>query len=192
MNLTSKTPSRRSGFTLVEMIGVLAVIAILSGLLIPRVFSAISQSRINTAALGANSLKTGAAMYLGKNSSFGAANPNFGALLVSGGYVEAPYSAPIATSTSVAAVAASPASTPVSATTGGTYDLLGTTGTNMITGNIVVEAVLTGVALTDARELNDRIDGIALGTPATTDDVKGRVKFAATDPTTVYIYVANQ
>ena len=45
----------RKGFTLIEMIGVLALIAILASLLLPKIYEAINGSRIsNTTALGGN------------------------------------------------------------------------------------------------------------------------------------------
>src|SRR5437773_4280910 len=48
---------RSRGFTLIEMIGVLAVIAILAALLIPKVFEAINNSRINNAVVSYNTVK---------------------------------------------------------------------------------------------------------------------------------------
>jgi len=49
---------RKQGFTLIEMIGVLAVIAILAAVLIPKVFEAINNSRINNSAMTCNTAKT--------------------------------------------------------------------------------------------------------------------------------------
>jgi prepilin-type N-terminal cleavage/methylation domain-containing protein len=51
MKLKTKTNNNK-GFTLIEMIGVLAVIAILAALLIPKVFQAITEARINTVPVG--------------------------------------------------------------------------------------------------------------------------------------------
>src|SRR5436309_9477324 len=50
--------NNQRAFTLIEMIGVLAVIAILAALLIPKVFEAINNSRINNAAVSYNTVKT--------------------------------------------------------------------------------------------------------------------------------------
>src|SRR5580765_756742 len=56
----------QSGFTLIEMIGVLAVIAILAAVLIPKVFEAINNSRINNAAMTLNTVKTSIADHYAK------------------------------------------------------------------------------------------------------------------------------
>src|SRR5436190_1160861 len=53
-------------FTLIEMIGVLAVIAILAALLIPKVFSAINDARINNACISIDTIKTAVADHYGK------------------------------------------------------------------------------------------------------------------------------
>src|SRR6266498_5403892 len=45
-------------FTLIEMIGVLAVIAILAALLIPKIFEAINNARVNNALVSYNTVKT--------------------------------------------------------------------------------------------------------------------------------------
>ena len=202
MKNSVRTSPRRRGFTLVEMIGVLAVIAVLAGLLIPRVFSAIGQSRINTAALGYNSLKSASLLYFGKYGRFGGAAglaTNAVAawdstVLLTEGFVEKPFDTQLASATAVNLVPASAGTNVVVAATAGTYDLAGTTGNNTAIGTSVVEAVLSGVSADDAKELNDRIDGAALGAALGASDIKGRVKFdiAVGAVGTVRLYIAHK
>src|SRR5215831_911701 len=61
--------SNKSGFTLIEMIGVLAVIAILAAVLIPKVFEAINNSRINNASMSCDTVKTAIADHYAKYGS---------------------------------------------------------------------------------------------------------------------------
>src|SRR6266404_8833834 len=62
--------TRRKGFTLIEMIGVLAVIAILAAVLIPKVFEAINNARVNNAAMSLNAIKTACVDHYAKFGSF--------------------------------------------------------------------------------------------------------------------------
>src|SRR2546426_1823073 len=63
----NRTGSRsEQGFTLLEMIGVLAVIAILAAVLIPKVFEAINNSRINNASMTCGTVKTAIADHYAK------------------------------------------------------------------------------------------------------------------------------
>ena len=201
MNSTIHPSPRRRGFTLVEMIGVLAVIAVLAGLLVPRVFSAIGQSRINTAALGYNSLKSASLLYFGKYGKFadvgGVAGTNSAywdaGVLLPEGFIEKKFETQLAATTTVSLVAAGNAGTALTGTTAGSYDL-GNTGANTAIGTSVIEAVLTGVSADDAKELNDRIDGAALGSSTGTDQV-GRVKYTgitAGTVGTVRLYIAHK
>src|SRR5829696_4527544 len=61
--------ARRKAFTLIEMIGVLAVIAILAALLIPKIFEAINNARIANAAISVNTVKTAIADHYAKFGS---------------------------------------------------------------------------------------------------------------------------
>src|SRR6266705_6484397 len=70
---SSPKPNRR-GFTLIEMIGVLAVIAILASLLIPKIYEAINNARISNAALSYNSIKTALADHYAKFGSLTSSN----------------------------------------------------------------------------------------------------------------------
>src|ERR1039457_6700987 len=73
--LTHNSSLRRQaarGFTLIEMIGVLAVIAILAALLIPKVFSAINQARVNGVCVSLETVKTALVDHYGKYGNFDA------------------------------------------------------------------------------------------------------------------------
>src|SRR6266436_5964276 len=65
----SKNQKRLGAFTLIEMIGVLAVIAILAAVLIPKVFEAINNSRINNASMSCDTVKTAIADHYAKYGS---------------------------------------------------------------------------------------------------------------------------
>src|SRR5438067_10837120 len=103
----SRTVQRQArAFTLIEMIGVLAVIAILAALLIPKVFSAINDARINNACVSLDTVKTAVADHYGKygklSSSFGTNDltlpvANFDrTVLLAEGYLDKPFTAKIA------------------------------------------------------------------------------------------------
>lgn len=56
-------PIRRMGFTLIEMIGVLAIIAILVAAVAPRIFEAIGDSKITSASTSIKTLQSATAKY---------------------------------------------------------------------------------------------------------------------------------
>ncbi len=218
-NMTSRSSKR--GFTLVEMIGVLAIIAVLAALLIPRIFQAINEARVNGAALSYNSIKSAAMSHFGKYGRFGNATgaaydpgadfpvDNYDRVLLAGGFTEKPFETRLGDGSNVRIVAAAAAGGPVAMNTA-TYDLDGTTGLNDASaGSMVLEIVLTNVALDDAQELNRKIDGENLGEGALVDhdndpgtppqavtgqDFRGRVKYDMSAGTTgpVHIYIAHK
>src|SRR5438045_3145137 len=71
MKTTISQRKSSQGFTLIEMIGVLAVIAILASMLIPKIFEAINSARINNTVQSYNAIKTAVLDHYGK---YGAIN----------------------------------------------------------------------------------------------------------------------
>ncbi len=209
------------GFTLVEMIGVLAIIAILASLLIPRVFQAIGDSKISNAASTCNSIKAAVNEYYGKYGLI--AGPKGAALtftsgisedwdlstLVAEGVAEKPFSVKIGNgfigstqsgsrlrvidiSNNTTNTAVAGASSDLAA---GAYNLDGTGATNDVAGSYLVEAVIQEVDQQDAKDFNDRIDGAVLGsTNLTSADQRGRVKYTAavSGKTSVHVYIAHR
>jgi type IV pilus assembly protein PilA len=208
INVTNKREAR--GFTLIEMIGVLAVIAILAALLVPKVFNAINDARINTAVVGAQTIKTAVIDSYAKNGRFDATNNTaiagfttpYGGydtnVLMVQGLIDKPFLTKAGTNSTVQVVdcvAAGTAPTGANAA----YALQGTVGQNDATGTYVVEAVVQSVAEADAQAISQRIDGSSLSTPGATPgtaDLLGRVKYAAPasagGPVDVYIYLAHR
>jgi prepilin-type N-terminal cleavage/methylation domain-containing protein len=199
------------GFTLIEMIGVLAVIAILAAVLIPKVFEAINNARVNNAAMSCNTVKTGIADHYAKYGSLLSSNgivilttdtaaKVFDQTLVQEGFLDKPFDVKISSidtannvTNHVEVVAAVNAAT-APAAGNAAYALSGTAGANDAVGSAVVQAVIPGVTANDAKDLNDRIDGAALGTALNSADMLGRVKFAAPSGgiTTVYVYLTHR
>ena len=178
-----------SGFTLIEMVGVLAVIAILAALLVPKIFAAINDSRYSNAVASINSVKTATMDYFGKNGSF-ARTLTFDTVLVSSNHLERPLACKLAETSASAQVVALAAAAAVGNLDGkgGNYTL---DNLSTLTGDSVVQIKLEGVALNDARELSNRIDGPTLSTAAGADTL-GRVVYENLPATTVFIYIAHK
>ncbi len=212
---------RRQAFTLVEMIGVLAIIAILASLLIPRVFQAIGDSKISNTATTCNSVKAAVSEYYGRYGLIG--GPRGASLIFSGGVAEdwdlstlvvegvseKPFavrigngfvgSARSGSRLRVINIGANDTNTPVAGAAsdllGGGYNLDGSGATNDVLGSFVVEAVIEDVNAQDAMDFNDRLDGPMLGTTnLSTADQRGRVKYTAPSggTTSVRVYIAHR
>jgi len=199
--------SKRSGFTLIEMVGVLAIIAVLAGLLLPRIFAAINEARVNSAALGVNSLKSSSMSYFAKYGKFAGATGGIptaaektnwaSEVLLKGGFIEKPFATRMSgTSSAIYLLDVDTTTGPITDVELGSFDLDGDLNNDLTLGNKAVVAELTEVALDDARELNDKVDGdgVTLGEVSTGKDLKGRVKydFGSAQVGTVYVYVAHK
>lgn len=210
--------SQRHGFTLVEIVGVVALIAILAAILTPRVVGVISRGKVNSAAQSISSLRTATMDYLGAHSAFPirdgtgstngpVTNGRFDADLVSAGLTDKLFSCSLGNQTydnspltgrihvrSQQAVASARVAAPT-ATRGGTnFDLdRDPATTDFTTAQRVVCAVIPAVALADAIALNRQIDGDLNSGKAA--DTVGRCLYSSANSdqqVTVYIYIAHQ
>src|SRR5436309_10136114 len=106
MNISPSRKQALKGFTLIEMIGVLAVIAILASLLIPKIYEAINNARISNTTLSYNSIKTALADHYAKYGALLSSNgtpivvtdvgaTNFDHTLISEGFADKPFNVKI-------------------------------------------------------------------------------------------------
>jgi general secretion pathway protein G len=202
--------NNKKGFTLIEMIGVLAVIAILAAVLIPKVFEAINNARINNASMTCDTVKTACADHYAKwgglniDGSTGSAvpitppNTAFDAILLKEQFLDKLFVTKIgdgvngAANTHVELITCPALGATVDATENTGYSLSGTATTNECSGSVLVQAVITGCTPADMQALSQRIDGIPLSAATLAAvDIKGRVKY---DPagTTCYIYITHR
>lgn len=201
------------------MIGVLAIIAILAVVIVPKVFSTIASSRITNAVGSVSSVKTAISEFAGK---FGAipltdAESRIDDLLVKADMLESRFAVKIGTPMATTAgdvwtntggvwgrdtsgssqaaqsrvicVNTAPAAAPGAGTN---FRLDG--NTSLPAGTRVISVVITGLTTNEARELSQRIDGDALTEPDTaTADARGKVTYTLTGATrTAYVYLAHQ
>jgi len=198
---------RQAGFTLIEMIGVLAIIALLAVAIVPKVFATLGSSRVTSAVSSVAALQSATADFAGKYGSFPVttATSRIDDLLMTAGYLDNRFTAKIGTPPPNPAVAgaawtyaagvwtasggssqaaqsraicvASSAAAP-SAAAGANYQLDG--ATNLPTGVHVLSAVFVNVTAAQARQLSLAIDGDALSAANTTSaDAAGKVVYAA-------------
>jgi len=203
----NETTSSRRAFTLIEMIGVLAVIGILAALLVPKIFDAINNARINSTAVSVATVKTAVADHYAKYGTLLSSNgntltftlaapiTNFDTILLNEQFLDKPLAVKITdpTNTSVSLEPA-PAAIGSAVTATGPFPISSTatdwgfalssngvaTSGNTISGTAVVVVTLNNVMEADAKALNDLIDGPALGVPVGgSPDLYGRVKYSA-------------
>lgn len=200
-----KLPSRRTqGFTLVEMVGVLAVIAILTAMLIPKVFETINTARINAAAAAITTVKNAVAAHYAKYGGFANASgtlltpttvaadadaSNFDEdVLLNDSMLEKAFAVKIgdqvAATNKIVVVQVEAAAAAADITEdSANYDLDGAGTIETNDGALLCEAIITGVSAADAYALKVLIDGadliaaqsLAVGDAATA----GRVKYPA-------------
>lgn len=194
MKIQIASKPTHKAFTLIEMIGVLAVIGILAALLVPKIFEAINNARVNSTAVSVASIKTGIADHYAKFGSLVNSNgittltitapgfTNYDAMLLNEGLLDKKLAVKIAdpNDTRVVIVAAATAATAVT-DVNDAFALGDTTTVNTAVGSAVVEVQLNNVIEADAKALNDLIDGAALGSATGSPDLAGRVKY--TTPT---------
>jgi prepilin-type N-terminal cleavage/methylation domain-containing protein len=212
MKTTISQRKSSQAFTLIEMIGVLAVIAILASMLIPKIFEAINSARINNTVQSYNAIKTAVLDHYGKYGSInfvGVPAPGAGAtaaqlaaydrlVLLPEALIDKAFVARVGTNWTVQAVAGAGA-VPVTGINSA-YDLDGSAvaANDADPAAFVVEAVIQGVAIADAIDISMRLDGLGsaalpLSYPAGgVDDLAGRVKYANAPVTTVHIYIAHR
>jgi type II secretory pathway pseudopilin PulG len=203
------------------MIGVLAIIAILAVVILPKVYSTIAASRVTTVIASINSLKTVISDFAGKYGAIPLTNNNSRVddLLFTAGFLDGPFKAGIgnpppkppipsaawtytngawaatggASQTTQARIICANSNTNVP-TNGNNYRLNG--ATDLPAGSRIISAVLPGVRGPEARELSVRIDGDGLSAATNTlADNTGKVVYAAPNNagvTTVYIYITHQ
>lgn len=180
--------ARCSGFTLIEMVGVLAVIAILAALLVPKIFAAIDESRYDNTVGSLNGLKAGIMGYFGKESFFPTNDSSFDATLVSKGHMEKKFGCRIGSSSVVRTIYA--------ANSAGGTKFTKLDGVSVIAEGTVVEVELSNVAVADAQELSLRLDGPAMSEEDPLQgDTLGRVVYAAPAAGVVaklFIYMAHK
>jgi hypothetical protein len=192
------------------MIGVLAVIAILAALLVPKVFSAINDARINGTCISCDTVKTAVADHYGKYGKFDYINgttplslpcTNYDtAVLIPEGLLDKPFVSKLAGGDSQASshieLGAGTGAGTVSSAAAFQYSLDGSSSNSVASSPYVLQAHLTSVTAQDARDLNDRIDGPSLGAPdKTSADIKGRVEYPAPSSgivSDVYIYLTHR
>ena len=184
--------SRARAFTLIEMVGVLAVIAILAAMLIPRVTNAIDDARINNTIGSCESATLAVTDHYFKYNGFnlttnGATlNPSaltrFDNILMLEGLLDKPFSTKVGTNGTL------------QVSQGGGYGGTGykLDGTNYLTTNMtyVVEAVLTGVQAQDAYAISSRLDGPRLLALSPNVTANGRCCYQPTNGGTFFVYLA--
>lgn len=184
MNLNLKTRTS-AAFTMVEMVGVLAVIAILASLLTPKIFSSINEARLNAAVGSLDAIKAATVSYYSKNGYL-VVSTNFDTVLVSAEFLERPFQCKVGTGSAVVGTSGQGGPGAVG------YKLDGLTN---MTANaaVTVECILTNVNITDARELSKQIDGDVLSTAPGQADAVGRVVYTnSTGAGNVYIYIGHR
>ncbi len=200
--------NRKSGFTLIEMIGVIAVIAILAAFITPKVFQVIQDSKVTRFAGEINGLKSavtgwykdiGSLQSLRANGTLDSTENNFHEDLINntgttpttglwanwnGSYIDSVENISIGTGFRIETRPGTAGTGAPAANNGTSFDL-NDDNENSMAGQQVVAVRLTGVPASDSLKLDGIIDkGLTVANRATS----GKIKYSGT---TVYVYLTS-
>jgi hypothetical protein len=198
---------------------VLAILVILASLILPRVLwevtrpeagPALSLAGVDEALIDLEGIKNATVEHCARfrtlNSKNGmplevpASYDHFDSVLLSEGLLDKPFGARVGASGSGALirlvnVSRLSAATPVDGHNGA-YDLAGRRRNDLAGASHVVEAVFFGLSEAEAKALNERLDGPALGANTDSSDTRGRVVYAAPAAVgalcEVHVYITHQ
>src|SRR5258706_4285646 len=170
MKTTLAKRPKYAAFTLIEMIGVLAVIAILASLLIPKILNAINDAKINNAVVSYNTIKTHCMEHYGKYGKFAGAGGAALTLpveqfeitsLLPDNLIDKPWNVKIGDGLFDAThgririfTTAMTAASVVTISDGYSFDGSGTVTNEVAPNSAILEAVITGVPEADAKAYN--------------------------------------
>lgn len=165
MNIVTRPHSRahQSGFSLVEMIGVLAIIAILAVVIVPKVFSTIASSRVTNAVGSITSMKSAVSDFAGKYGTIPltGANSRIDDLLITAGLLDSRF---------VVKIGTQPANPVVAGDTwtqvGGVWGTTAGGGAPQAGQSRIISLVSTAGAPNTAAGANYRLNGGAVNLPA--------------------------
>ncbi|MCP5007874.1 MAG: prepilin-type N-terminal cleavage/methylation domain-containing protein [Planctomycetes bacterium] len=199
---------RRSGFTLIEMIGVIAIIAILAAFITPKIFQVIQDSKVTRFAGEVNTYKAAVTKWykdIGALRSLNAGGvalatdtsfqneliANQGTTAISGlwaqwngPYIDSVSNKSLGTTLTIRTQAGNTGTGAPATNNGNAFDL-DDDGVNDMAGQQVVALMLTGVTLGDFTKMNNMID---TGLAAATATTSGKVKYGGT---TMFVYLTS-
>ena len=221
MIMAPKMGRNVSAFTLIEIIGVLAIVAILASLLVPRVFETIDNARLGAVPLGVHTIKTATLEHFVKFNSIASRNgtplafsgtyDDFDLVLLTEGLIDKPFMTRVGTNATIRLVdvaGLNASSAPLDESRPGAYDLDGDGDNDIVGAKYLIEAVIDEPARVEVAGVNTLLDGPMLGFQGAQDnDIRGRVVFRdkSNDPNpnanpqgrkrrpgTMYIYITHQ
>lgn len=195
ISLETKGHRRASAFTLIEMIGVLAVIALLAAMLLPKVANAISEAKVTSTVGTYQSVQTAATDHYGKfqafnvvsNASTVATSTELAGwdtgVLIPEGFMDKPFSPKVGLTYGLHVVAGSAANN----SSGYLFD-----GVNNGTSGMqyVVEIAITNVAPQDAYDISQAVDGPSLSPTNPVSggpDIWGKITYDGTSVLRMYV-----
>ncbi len=161
--IVTKPTHRQRGFTMIEMIGVLAVIAILASIVAPKIFDAIRDSKINTFASNIQAVQTAVASYYKDTGQLPSAAGDLtaspsGVSNWKGPYLDKQVS-DLFTTVSAGTVAISASDPYTTADTAYNFDLNGDGAGDYSNKTSVLVLSFSSIAVADAKSISGAIDG---------------------------------